>query len=570
MGKGLRFVASSLIATTVFSSLFVQSVFAETNVTNNTNVTDATSTASTASEQTNTTVATKYTYKASPFNATYDYIDVVDNNMFYTTDVMDTSDFRTLITAFNTDGKQLSKPIDGQVNNYVDGYLEIMYYEDDTYKRIFVNADGNTSPVFEYISGAGEGLVAAAEHDDGDMGYVDYDGNVVVPYKYISTEAFSDGMGRVRALVKIDGKEDYKYGYIDKTGKVIVPIQYDWGTSFSNGTAFVQKDLKYALVGKDGNLLTGFVYDDFEGVFDDSKNDRILVKRDGKYGFINYKGEEVIPLIYDDAKDFGNYRGMSRDNVGVDENLALVSKNGRYFFIDMNGVEQPFTSLVINNQSGYYRYYDATGEYTNKLNIDAMYTFSEGLAPVSKNNKFGVVDRTGKFIVPIQYDQTGYCSEGYITIKQNEKWGFIDAKGKVLVAPKYDKVEPFYGGFASVCLGDKWGLIDTTGKLVVDIKYDEITRFENGIAYAKQGGKWGRIDSDAVVADLIYDDVYIDDNGEETELIPIKKNGKWGIIDNNENVIVPFEYDEVDHFANNMLIAKKGNQPYVVKIDEVK
>ena len=73
---------------------------------------------------------------------------------------------------------------------------------------------------------------------NGLKGFVDKDGNVIVPIKYTQVEKF-DNIRKNWSLVK-DSKD--KLGFIDKTGKEVIPVVYD------NIEAFVKKQTVIANV----------------------------------------------------------------------------------------------------------------------------------------------------------------------------------------------------------------------------------------------------------------------------------------------------------------------------------
>ncbi|RLG25198.1 WG repeat-containing protein, partial [Methanosarcinales archaeon] len=57
--------------------------------------------------------------------------------------------------------------------------------------------------------------------------------------------------------------------------------------------------------------------------------------------------------------------------------------------------------------------------------------FSERLARVVKNGKYGFVDKKGKIVIPLKYDNAGSFSEGLAWVEKDGKEGFVDKKGKV-------------------------------------------------------------------------------------------------------------------------------------------
>ena len=57
---------------------------------------------------------------------------------------------------------------------------------------------------------------------------------------------------------------------------------------------------------------------------------------------------------------------------------------------------------------------------------DIVSRFSEGMAAVQLNGKWGFIDKTGKEVVPFKYDDAFDFHEGMAKIKLNGKIGFID------------------------------------------------------------------------------------------------------------------------------------------------
>ncbi|RLI97118.1 MAG: hypothetical protein DRO96_01495 [Candidatus Aenigmatarchaeota archaeon] len=67
-----------------------------------------------------------------------------------------------------------------------------------------------------------------------------------------------------------------------------------------------------------------------------------------------------------------------------------------------------------------------------KDNYDFVDSFSERLARVEKNGKWGFIDKKGKVVIPLEYDDAGSFSEGLAWVKKNRKLGFVDKKGNVV------------------------------------------------------------------------------------------------------------------------------------------
>ena len=79
-----------------------------------------------------------------------------------------------------------------------------------------------TSMNYKYIGWFSEGLVVAVKRRK--AGYLDINGNVVIPFKYREAESFSNGLAKV--------KKGRRYGYIDHTGKTVIPFKRYQATDF--------------------------------------------------------------------------------------------------------------------------------------------------------------------------------------------------------------------------------------------------------------------------------------------------------------------------------------------------
>ena len=74
-----------------------------------------------------------------------------------------------------------------------------------------------------------------------------------------------------------------------------------------------------------------------------------------------------------------------------------------------------------------------TKKATKSSNMESMYDwvgdFSEGLATVKLNWKFGYIDKTGKEVIPLKYDYASEFSAGIAAAELYGNWGYIDKQG---------------------------------------------------------------------------------------------------------------------------------------------
>ena len=214
----------------------------------------------------------------------------------------------------------------------------------------------------------------------------------------------------------------------------------------------------------------------------------------------------------------------------------------------------------------YERFWDlSTDKYGFKHNgtivIPARYdlagSFSEGLAGVKINGKWGFIDKSGTLVIPAKYKSAEKFSEGLAMMKVKNKYGFIDKNGTLVIPAKYVSAGNFSEGLAKVLIDGKWGFIDKGGNQVITTDYDCVLDFHEGLAGVKDThyirgsvvleGKWGYIDKTGkLVIPMQYEDC--DDFSEGRARVKI--NGKKGYIDTSGKLVIPAIYYGAGKFKN--------------------
>ena len=185
--------------------------------------------------------------------------------------------------------------------------------------------------------------------------------------------------------------------------------------------------------------------------------------------------------------------------------------------------------IAVNTPDGIGYFVDSEGNKLFNKQFDEVRSFSEGLAGVKQNGKWGYINTKGEEVIPCIYDRVYDFSDGLACVDQNGKCGFINAKGEVVIPCIYDWAESFSEGLAPVEQNGKWGVINTKGEVVVPCIYRRVALIE-GIIHVKEGrgeiGGCGCFNTKGeVLAPSIYDyPVYFSEG-----LAKVQYDYKWAL-----------------------------------------
>ena len=173
---------------------------------------------------------------------------------------------------------------------------------------------------------------------------------------------------------------------------------------------------------------------------------------------------------------------------------------------DATAIHQDKDSMVIiavNTPNGVGSFTDSKGTFLFNKQFERVNEYSEGLAKVQQNGKWGFINTQGEQVLPCVYDYAWGFSEGLSRVRhgdwENGKWGFINAQGELVVPCIYDEAEEFSEGFAPVEQNDKYGFINTQGEVIAPCVYDDADCFSEGLAKVKQNGKYSIINTEGNV-----------------------------------------------------------------------
>lgn len=251
-------------------------------------------------------------------------------------------------------------------------------------------------------------------------------------------------------------------------------------------------------------------------------------------------------------------RMMGENSWGFkDEKGNVIIPLGKYKFL--NPIDEK--GMIFAELKNKYGYIDIHQNIIVPFDYDELTLFSQELACVKKNGKFGFIDRKGKVVISIQFeDETYFQKTGLAQVKKNGLYGFINKKGKEIIPIIYQNAdEGTSDSLVSLNKRGKWAFFDSFGKQKTEFIYDEIaltsidingesesTFWKNGLILVRKNGKVAYLDKN--LKEIIPFGKY--DFGErfnQNRIAIISKNHKYGIINEFGKEIVKPEYDTLEH-----------------------
>ena len=248
-------------------------------------------------------------------------------------------------------------------------------------------------------------------------GLIDRNGTEVIPLKYQGIGNFEPDMKSIfnpkfLARAKLNGL----WGFIDEHDNVVIPFSYKMLNNFRNGLAAFRTDTKYGYLNESGNVIIPATYDGYGNFREGLAWVGILEGSVIKWGVINKTGETVIPFNY--------------ENPGGPTNKVISFQ----FVDEISPFYKSAEPSGFINTLGEWMFYGASG-------ANYWYTgnFSEGLAPVGKDNNMGYINIDGNEVIPRQYYAEWGFVNGTAPVRSTSTslWGYINKNGNVFIEPQY-------------------------------------------------------------------------------------------------------------------------------------
>lgn len=468
--------------------------------------------------------------------------------------------------------------------------------------------------VYQEAKNFSENLAAVKKNDK--WGFVNKTGAVVIPIKYAEAYSFTQGLAIVKQTV---ANQNALYGYIDKTGKTIIPFKFVSATGFRKSYpdeyALVQNEqYAYQLIDKKGETVDELKYFFEKKVYntalkyDEDKSENISPVsarwlQDGSDNIVvEYKIDyyQTLKGVYSlGAAAFKvkpEYADLMQANHGDYLVLSTFNKKGicRY-----HEIVPAYYDFIFDQDSLYYAVYGGTqtengisgGKYTlynydgkqltkydDKAGYDELTPFSEGLARVKRNGKFGFINKKGEEIIPIEYDSAGVFISGIAVVFKGGKAGGINKKNETVIPLEYDLLGYFAEGFSSYKTNNLAGIMDANGKKITEPVFEGLGTFSEGLAPFMKDKKIGYVNTKGeIMIPAEYDSgnpfsdgyaliskIELKVNDPLSSGPAISTNPKVGFIDSNGKVVIPLKYNNAADFLNGYAIVQDGDAIHLI------
>lgn len=240
------------------------------------------------------------------------------------------------------------------------------------------------------------------------------------PYSFIGM--YQEG----RALFsQVDPQGVSRYGYLDRDGNEVIPATYENGTDFNEGRAVVQaKKNEFVLIGRNGERLQTYPYANVgplgDGLmaFQETEN--------GPYGYVDEKGNVVIPPRFLNAQAF--QKGRAVVNAAPDyttNQYGLIDKKGAFIipaqFNDIEWLNEGRVAVgkARDPQQSFrgsrYAIADTDGKFLTEFLYNEVMEYHDGKASANDDQHTFFLDKSG------QIDKSFPMLKGSGTLTQEDE-----------------------------------------------------------------------------------------------------------------------------------------------------
>lgn len=178
--------------------------------------------------------------------------------------------------------------------------------------------------------------------------------------------------------------------------------------------------------------------------------------------------------------------------------------------------------------------------------INSNWEFHDGLARVMKDGKYGFVNQNGIEVIAPQYDEVDHFYEQRARVRKGYYWGFIDTLGRIIVEIKYKEAGNFSQGLAWLKDGKLYGYVDLNGYVVIPFEFSKASSFNNDYAIVNSALdpiNYLRVLSKNNLVSPPFGGIKRWNDDSDIFLVMDNKKIRYGIFQISKGLIIPTEYD---------------------------
>jgi hypothetical protein len=191
---------------------------------------------------------------------------------------------------------------------------------------------------------------------------------------------------------------------------------------------------------------------------------------------------------------------------------------------------------------------------------------------VETSHQWTLFDTNGKKLLETDYNEvSGIRNNRHWVQDSSEQFGIIDSFGKLIAPLEFEQVEKLRDGFVVATKNNLKCLFTPTGEKLCECIYEEIEYdwlHNDGWFKVKKDGLYGILDNyGRQIINCSYEDVrcYLNDG-----FIMVKNETKWGAVDLNEQLLLPYQFDFLQGFCEDMsYFEKEGTGGFINKAGKV-
>ncbi|WP_350557916.1 WG repeat-containing protein [Psychrobacter sp. CAL346-MNA-CIBAN-0220] len=218
---------------------------------------------------------------------------------------------------------------------------------------------------------------------------------------------------------------------LDSRGKKVVDLsryQKVDADKIVSGVFPVQRNGRVGYVNMQGREVVPAIYDrlnDGQGWARPASEGRIVVKKDGKYGVVNTSNKTIVPFS-GAISDIDNYRG----------GIARIRKNQTTSWLDENGktTSNPNDTNESDDASSASNNASLLPPPARPSNLTSFTT----LQPYQQDGRWGFVDDQNVTMITYSFDEVRPFSEGMAGVRVDDKWGFLNLGGELVIPFRFD------------------------------------------------------------------------------------------------------------------------------------